>query len=113
MLDNKRILITGGTGTLGKVLVRRLLTNEMGKPRKIIVFSRDEAKQHFMRLDYMKKRASTDEVIYHNLDQTSSSASAMCAISPVLPALCRMWTWSLTLRRSNKCLPVSISLTRR
>ncbi|MBE3141958.1 MAG: polysaccharide biosynthesis protein, partial [Thermoplasmata archaeon] len=69
MLDNKRILITGGTGSLGKVLVRRLLTNEMGKPRKIIVFSRDEAKQHFMRLDYMKKRASTDEVIYHNLDQ--------------------------------------------
>jgi FlaA1/EpsC-like NDP-sugar epimerase len=69
MLDNKRILITGGTGSLGKVLVRRLLTNEMGTPRKIIVFSRDEAKQHFMRLDYIQKRASTDEVIYHNLDQ--------------------------------------------
>jgi len=69
MLDNKRILITGGTGSLGKVLVRRLLTGEMGTPRKIIVFSRDEAKQHFMRLEYMQKRVSTDEVIYHNLDQ--------------------------------------------
>ncbi|MFH1523479.1 MAG: polysaccharide biosynthesis protein [Chloroflexota bacterium] len=69
MLDNKRILITGGTGSLGKVLVRRLLTNEIGTPRKIIVFSRDEAKQHFMRLDYIQKRASTDEVIYQNLDQ--------------------------------------------
>jgi UDP-glucose 4-epimerase len=69
MFDNKRILITGGTGSLGKVLVRRLLTNEIGTPRKIIVFSRDEAKQHFMRLDYMQKRVSTDEVIYHNLDQ--------------------------------------------
>jgi UDP-glucose 4-epimerase len=69
MLENKRILITGGTGSLGQVLVRRLLAREMGMPRKIIVFSRDEAKQHFMRLEYLHKRASTDEVIYHNLDQ--------------------------------------------
>lgn len=69
MLDNKRVLITGGTGSLGRVLVRRLLSGEMGKPRKIIVFSRDEAKQHFMRLEYMHKRVSTDEAIYHNADQ--------------------------------------------
>jgi UDP-glucose 4-epimerase len=69
MLQNKRILITGGTGSLGQVLVRRLLSGEMGAPRKIVVFSRDEAKQHFMRLDYLKRRVSTDEVIYHNLDQ--------------------------------------------
>jgi FlaA1/EpsC-like NDP-sugar epimerase len=69
MLDNKRILITGGTGSLGKVLVHRLLGGEMGVPRKIKVFSRDEAKQHFMRLDYLHKKVSTDEVIYHNLDQ--------------------------------------------
>jgi UDP-glucose 4-epimerase len=68
-LENKRILITGGTGSLGQVLVRRLLAGEMGAPRKIVVFSRDEAKQHFMRLDYLKRRVSTDEVIYHNLDQ--------------------------------------------
>jgi FlaA1/EpsC-like NDP-sugar epimerase len=69
MLDNKRILITGGTGSLGKVLVHRLLGGEMGVPRKIKVFSRDETKQHFMRLDYLQKKVSTDEVIYHNLDQ--------------------------------------------
>ena len=52
-LQNKRILITGGTGSLGKVLVRRFLSGELGTPRKIIVFSRDEAKQHAMRVDYM------------------------------------------------------------
>ncbi|MCE1252584.1 MAG: polysaccharide biosynthesis protein [Anaerolineae bacterium] len=63
-LNNKTILITGGTGSLGKVLVKRLLTGEMGTPKKIIVFSRDEAKQHFMRVSYMQKRAATDEVIY-------------------------------------------------
>jgi FlaA1/EpsC-like NDP-sugar epimerase len=68
-LHRKRILVTGGTGSLGKVLVRRLLTREMGTPRKVVVFSRDEAKQHFMRLEYLHKRVSTDEVIYHNLDQ--------------------------------------------
>jgi len=67
-LENKSILITGGTGSLGKVLVRRLLTGEMGVPKKLIVFSRDEAKQHFMRVEYMRKRVVTDEVIYQNLD---------------------------------------------
>ena len=49
LLEGKRILVTGGTGSLGKVLVRRLLSGELGQPSKIIVFSRDEAKQHAMR----------------------------------------------------------------
>ena len=65
-LQDKRILITGGTGSLGKVLARRLLSGELGTPKKIIVFSRDEAKQHAMRVDYMKKANATDEVIYQN-----------------------------------------------
>ncbi len=69
MLDNKRILITGGTGSLGKVLVQRLLTGEMGVPKKVIVFSRDEAKQHYMRVEYLHKRVATDEVIYRKIDQ--------------------------------------------
>jgi len=68
-LSDKRVLVTGGTGSLGKVLVSRLLTGEIGLPRKIIVFSRDEAKQHFMRLEFQNKRAATDEVIYHNFEQ--------------------------------------------
>ena len=66
MFANKTILITGGTGSLGKVLVKRLLSLRSGLPKKIIVFSRDEAKQHFMRLDYMQKSAQTEEVIYDN-----------------------------------------------
>ncbi len=65
-LDGKRILVTGGTGSLGQTLVRRILTGEMGKPEKITVFSRDEAKQHYMRLEYMHKKAATDDVIYQN-----------------------------------------------
>jgi UDP-glucose 4-epimerase len=65
-LEGKRILVTGGTGSLGKTLVRRLLTGEMGKPARITVFSRDEAKQHYMRLEYMHQETATDDVIYRN-----------------------------------------------
>ncbi|MGC2235860.1 MAG: polysaccharide biosynthesis protein [Pyrinomonadaceae bacterium] len=65
-LEGKRILVTGGTGSLGQTLVRRILTGEMGKPAQITVFSRDEAKQHYMRLDYLHRRAATDDVIYQN-----------------------------------------------
>src|SRR4030043_1726347 len=69
MLTNKTILITGGTGSLGKVLTHRILSGELGTPRKIIIFSRDEAKQHMMRVEYMNKKHATDEVIYRNLDR--------------------------------------------
>jgi UDP-glucose 4-epimerase len=38
----------------------------MGLPAKITVFSRDEAKQHYMRLDYLHRKIATDDVIYQN-----------------------------------------------
>ncbi len=65
-LEGKRILITGGTGSLGQQVVRRLLAGEMGTPARVTVFSRDEAKQHYMRLSYLHREAATDEVIYRN-----------------------------------------------
>ncbi len=69
MLTDKHVVVTGGTGSLGKVLVRRLLSGELGTPQRITVFSRDEAKQHHMRLAYQHRRTATDEVIYHNFEQ--------------------------------------------
>jgi FlaA1/EpsC-like NDP-sugar epimerase len=66
MLDGKRVLVTGGTGSLGQVLVRRLLAGTAGTPEKVVVLSRDEAKQHLMRLSFTQRAASTDEVIYEN-----------------------------------------------
>ncbi|MDP3940679.1 MAG: polysaccharide biosynthesis protein [bacterium] len=48
-LKGKTILITGGTGSFGNTVVKVLLTM---KPRKIIIFSRDEKKQHDMRILY-------------------------------------------------------------
>jgi FlaA1/EpsC-like NDP-sugar epimerase len=47
ILDNKRILITGGTGSIGSTLVKEILKNY--KPKQIRIFSRDDSKQfHLM-----------------------------------------------------------------
>src|SRR5688572_23452798 len=46
-LNGSTILITGGTGSFGKQCVSTLL--QQYQPDKIIVFSRDELKQHEMR----------------------------------------------------------------
>ena len=68
--DGKRILITGGTGSLGKVLLKRLLSGKEGTPESITIFSRDEAKQHALRLDYSNSgHGATDEVIYNNFSR--------------------------------------------
>jgi len=46
-LKDKKVLITGGTGSLGQHLIKRLL--DIGTCKDVVVFSRDEAKQHDMR----------------------------------------------------------------
>lgn len=46
MLNNKTILITGGTGSFGKKFVERIFKDY--KPKKIIIYSRDEYKQYLM-----------------------------------------------------------------
>lgn len=58
--------MTGGTGSLGQSLVKRILRGEKGKPAKVTVFSRDEAKQHYMRLALMHQKTATDDIIYQN-----------------------------------------------
>jgi UDP-glucose 4-epimerase len=65
----KVIVITGGTGSLGKVLTRQLLCRDCGMPKKVIIFSRDEAKQHYMRVQYQHKKKVTDEIIYRNFER--------------------------------------------
>ena len=54
---------------MGKLLVRRILSGELGTPKKVIVLSRDEAKQHDMRMAYLHKTVATDEVIFRNFQQ--------------------------------------------
>ena len=50
MLENKTVLITGGTGSFGKAFVKHCLKHYA--PRKIIIFSRDEMKQWEMNKVY-------------------------------------------------------------
>jgi UDP-N-acetylglucosamine 4,6-dehydratase len=46
--NNKVVLVTGGTGSFGKKFTQLLLAEQ--EPRKVIIFSRDELKQHEMRV---------------------------------------------------------------
>ena len=47
LFDNKNVLVTGGTGSFGRVFTEIVLRQY--KPKKLIIFSRDELKQHEMR----------------------------------------------------------------
>lgn len=47
MLKNTSILITGGTGSLGKMLVK-MLHDEHPEVKRIVIYSRDELKQYEM-----------------------------------------------------------------
>lgn len=46
MLNNKTILVTGGTGSFGNKFTEKILTEY--KPRKVIIYSRDEYKHYMM-----------------------------------------------------------------
>ncbi len=70
LFEGKRVLITGGTGSLGKTLTRRILSGEQGTPERLIIFSRDEAKQHDMRMSYLQRRVATDEIIFENFNRS-------------------------------------------
>jgi UDP-N-acetylglucosamine 4,6-dehydratase len=52
-LDGKVILVTGGTGSFGRRFIETVLTR--AKPRKLIVYSRDELKQSEMQIDFAER----------------------------------------------------------
>ena len=54
MLDDKNILITGGTGSFGKIFTEIVLKKY--KPRRLIIFSRDELKQFEMAQIFSKEQ---------------------------------------------------------
>ena len=64
IFKNKRVLITGGTGSLGRSLVKRIMRGGLGKPEALIVFSRDEDKQYAMELEWRNLKVATDAVFY-------------------------------------------------
>ncbi|WP_440677315.1 UDP-N-acetylglucosamine 4,6-dehydratase (inverting) [Candidatus Pelagibacter sp. HIMB1587] len=53
IFNNKKILITGGTGSFGKKFIETIY--KISKPKKMIIYSRDEFKQSNLRKEYTKK----------------------------------------------------------
>lgn len=51
MLDDKSILVTGGTGSFGKEFIRTVFRHY--KPKRVVVFSRDELKQFDMQQEFI------------------------------------------------------------
>lgn len=55
MVNNKSVLITGGTGSFGKKFIEKILCEHPGV-KKIVIFSRDELKQSDLKLKYPEGR---------------------------------------------------------
>lgn len=53
MLENKTVLVTGGTGSFGKKFIKKALEENV---KKVIVFSRDELKQYEMKQEFKDER---------------------------------------------------------
>ena len=81
MIDGKRILITGGTGSFGKTVVNELFNNY--QPKEIIIFSRDEKKQEDMRIQY-----NSDKIKYYigDVRDRSSLSNAMQGVDFIFHA---------------------------
>ncbi|CAA7600338.1 Polysaccharide biosynthesis protein [Acididesulfobacillus acetoxydans] len=76
VFENKTVVITGGTGSLGKVLAERLLSQTAGRPKKIIIFSRDEAKQQALRTAYWAEGRGPDQAGKGSEPRSRGSESA-------------------------------------
>lgn len=62
-LNQKTILITGATGSFGKKCLLRILTQS--KPRKVVVFSRDELKQSEMKTVFNQENYPNVKISYY------------------------------------------------
>ena len=54
MFNNKTVLVTGGTGTFGKQFISKVIADY--KPKRLVIFSRDEMKQFMMEQDFPVKK---------------------------------------------------------
>lgn len=80
MIDGKTVLITGGTGSFGSAVLKRVLATDF---KEVRIFSRDEKKQEEMRL-----RLANDRVKFHigDVRDTSSIDCAMQGVDLVFHA---------------------------
>ena len=84
MFNDKSILITGGTGSFGRKYVGNLLKNF--KPRRLVIYSRDELKQFEMQQEF-------------DADAACAISSATCATASGCARPCTASTSSSTPQR--------------
>ena len=53
LLNNKAILITGGTGSFGQKFIEMIF--DRCSPSRVIIYSRDEFKQDMLRKEFLSK----------------------------------------------------------
>ena len=84
MLNNTSILITGGTGSFGKQFVRTVL--KQFKPRRMIVFSRDELKQFEMQQNFLEMSGGSMRYFIGDVRDLSRLRTAMNGVDIVIHA---------------------------
>ena len=84
MLNNKTILITGGTGSFGKEFIKQTLKNY--KPKKIIIFSRDELKQYELKKLFSEKQLKLLRFFIGDVRDTERVSQAFNKVDVVVHA---------------------------
>ena len=84
MLNGSSILITGGTGSFGKQFVRTVL--KQYKPKKLIVFSRDELKQFEMQQIFLEMPGGSMRYFIGDVRDLSRLRTAMDGVDIVVHA---------------------------
>lgn len=84
-LNNKAVLITGGTGSLGKALTRRIF-KEYPDVKRLVVFSRDEQKQFIMAQEFPNHKYKAIRYFIGDVRDASRLKRAMKGIDYVIHA---------------------------
>ena len=84
-LAGKSILITGGTGSLGKALTKRIF-NENPDVSRVVIYSRDEQKQFIMAQDYPEEKYPAIRFFIGDVRDSERLTRAMNGIDYVIHA---------------------------
>ena len=84
-LNNKSILITGGTGSLGKALTRRIY-KQFPNVKRVVIFSRDEQKQFQMAQEYPSNKYKSIRFFIGDVRDKERLVRAMNGIDYVIHA---------------------------
>lgn len=84
VLSNSAVLVTGGTGSFGKAFVKHVLENY--KPRKLVIFSRDELKQYEMEIEFPKDKHPCLRYLLGDVRELERLKQAMHGIDYVVHA---------------------------